>query len=36
MVLTFSDDNAPERLPPNRRLQLTAFGARDRCYFDAF
>jgi hypothetical protein len=22
-------------LPPNRRLQLTAFGARDRCFFEA-
>jgi hypothetical protein len=25
-----SDDS---RLPPNKRLQLTAFGARDHCYF---
>jgi hypothetical protein len=23
-------------LPPNRRLQLTAFGARDQGYFDNF
>jgi len=22
--------------PPNRRLQLTAFGARDRAFFEAF
>jgi len=28
---------ALERIgPPNRRLQLTAFGARDRGYFDSF
>jgi len=28
--------NAENRLPSNRRLQLTAFGARDRLHFDSF
>jgi hypothetical protein len=23
-------------VPPNTRMQPTAFGARDRCYFDAY
>jgi len=35
MVGLISKDDTG-RLPPNKRLQLTAFGARDRCYFDTF
>jgi len=34
MVGLISKDDTG-RLPPNKRLQLTAFGARDRCYFEA-
>jgi len=29
-------DLSPDMRRPNRRLQLTAFGARDRRHFDSF
>jgi hypothetical protein len=30
-----TSEKVRERLPPNKRLQLTAFGARDRVHFEA-
>ena len=34
-IVCHSDETQASQ-PPNRRLQLTAFGARDRAFFEAF